>query len=89
MIRLRSVTPRQVLNELKWRGGKDISTVEIWYVHRGAPGDAAVIRGREIRELGRSFFKTDDASVPYHRIFRIEQDGKILFDRKRLKNAGK
>lgn len=38
--------PREILNELKWKKGCDISLSEIWYVHRGAPNDTMIIPGR-------------------------------------------
>ncbi len=63
--------PREVLNEIRWHPDLSMKRAEITYEHRGAPGDVKVISGREIRELGRSFFSTGDSSIPYHRIRRI------------------
>ena len=82
-----SRTPRTILNEIKWKEGCDIRKAEIWYVHRGALNDTRIIGGREILELGRSFFRTESASIPYHRIFKIEYDGEVVFNRrKRVEN---
>jgi uncharacterized protein (UPF0248 family) len=53
----------------------------IWYIHRGAPGDNMKILGRDITSLGRSFFDTAEASIPYHRILRIDYRGKTLFEK--------
>ena len=70
--------PRDILNEIKWGGG-GLSQVVITYLHRGAPGDLASIRGEEIVELGRSFFSTHESKIPYHRIRIIENDGEEVF----------
>lgn len=70
--------PREVLNGIRWMKG-DLSNVTVTYVHRGAPGDQRTIRGEDIAELGRSFFKVGDGQIPYHRIIRIEKDGEEVF----------
>ena len=67
-VKIKSRTPRSVLLELKWRDGCVLGKAEIWYLHRGAPGDTMVITGGELAALGRSFFDTKTASIPYHRI---------------------
>jgi len=53
--------------------------VTVTYVHRGAPGDLTCVQGEDVVELGRSFFSTPDRTVPYHRIRKIEKDGKVVF----------
>ncbi len=63
--------PREVLNEIKWHPDLSMDRVEVTYEHRGAPGNVKVISGKDIAELGRSFFGTGDSSIPYHRIRRI------------------
>ncbi len=75
------VYPRQVLNRLRWTEGESLDDAVIWYVHRGAPGDVLRISGREIRALGRSFFDTDEAVIPYHRILRIDSKEETLFEK--------
>lgn len=75
------MTVKDVLNELKWREDRDIAKAIIFYVHRGAPKDEKCIDGKEIRELGSSFFSTFEATIPYHRIFRIEYEGTAIFER--------
>lgn len=74
--------PREVLNRIRWseEGGLDGTTV--WYVHRGAPDDTAKVDGADIRLLGSLFFETADASIPYHRVLRIDHRGRTLFDRR-------
>ena len=74
---------RDVLNELKWREDRELDRAVIHYIHRGAPGDEKAIPGADIRELGNSFFSTSEATIPYHRIFRIEFDSSVIFERSR------
>lgn len=73
------VYPRQVLNKLKWTEGESLDDATIWYVHRGAPGDHLMISGKDILSLGQGFFETREASIPYHRILRIDSKGRTLF----------
>lgn len=77
------VYPREVLNRLKWDAAESLDSATIWYIHRGAPGDILSIRGSDIRALGKGFFETDDASIPYHRVIRIEYRGTVIFDKER------
>ncbi len=74
------VYPKEILNDLKWSGSQSLEGVEIHYVHRGCPGDTKVISGRDIRELGKSFFRTDESEIPYHRIRKIIRNGVVLYD---------
>lgn len=70
--------PREVLNGILWgRGG--LSNVIVTYVHRGAPDDVAMINGKDILELGRSFFRVGESHIPYHRIIKIENDGEEVY----------
>lgn len=70
---------KDILNEMKWT--KDLGKAEIWYVHRGAPNDTKILSGKDIVTIGKSFFDTANASIPYHRIFKIVYEGKIVFER--------
>jgi len=72
--------PREILNKLKWEEDSDLSEAEITYVHRGAPGDRITIGGDEIVELERSFFVTQEAKIPYHRITEIRYRGHVLYE---------
>jgi uncharacterized protein (UPF0248 family) len=74
--------PKEILNELKWRKDRDISKTEIWYIHRGAPNDTMIVTGEMIVNLEHSFMVLTEASIPYHRIFRIIYDGDVIFERK-------
>ncbi len=73
--------PRDVLNELKWKQGFDLGKADVWYIHRGAPNDTKIISGKDIVALEKSFMRTTEAMIPYHRIFKIVYDQKIIFER--------
>ncbi|MDI3482298.1 MAG: uncharacterized protein PWQ88_169 [Candidatus Methanomethylophilaceae archaeon] len=57
----------------------DLSRCQVTFVHRGAPNDVLSIRGDEITELGRSFFRVGQTSIPYHRIQQIIYDEQIVY----------
>jgi uncharacterized protein len=73
--------PRDILNQLKWKQDYDLEQAEIWYVHRGAPNDTKIISGKKIIKLEKSFMKTTTAMIPYHRIFKIKYEEKVIFRR--------
>jgi len=56
-------------------------------LHRGAPGDVLKITGDKIRRMGRGFFDTDEATIPYHRILKIEYRGRIIFEKRSQKHG--
>ena len=70
---------RAVLNRIKWSG--DLSAVEVWFVHRGAPNDVKMINGIDIGKVGASFLELEGSMIPHHRIFRIVYQGVVVFDR--------
>ena len=72
---------RDILNDIKWHGNRDIRNVEVWYLHRGAPNDTKVTSGKDIKSIGKSFLEIGDAYIPYHRITKIIYNGKIIFER--------
>ncbi len=76
------VYPREVLTRLKWKEGESLADAVIWYVHRGAPGNFMKITGKVITSLGKGFFDTTEATIPYHRILRIDYRGETLFLKK-------
>jgi uncharacterized protein (UPF0248 family) len=75
------VNPRDILNELKWKEGFFLEKAEIWYVHRGAPNDTKIISGKDVLIIEKSFMQTTSALIPFHRIFKIVYDGKVIFER--------
>ncbi len=80
----KSKHPRLILNEIKWRF--DLNKCKVHYIHRGAPGDTKSIEGSAIKSIDRGFLiltgEEQDIYIPYHRIFRIEFDNQIVFERK-------
>ncbi|MCU0859390.1 MAG: DUF504 domain-containing protein [Thermoplasmata archaeon] len=76
------VYPRDVLNMIRWSEEGGLAGTTVWYVHRGAPDDRAKVDGAAICQLGSLFFETADASIPYHRVLRIDHKGRTLFERK-------
>ena len=78
-------TPRDVLNELKWRRAA-LDEAIVYYVHRGAPDDTAIVSGDRIINLHHSWMELPgpqgSVMIPYHRIFRIERDGKPIWERR-------
>lgn len=75
--------PRDVLNKLKWHNKYNLKNAEIWYIHRGAPHNTKIISGEDIIKLGKSFIETTSNMIPYHRVFRIVYNDKIIFERKK------
>ncbi len=73
------VYPREVLNRLKWTDWESLAEAMIWYVHRGGPGDVMSITDKDIVSLGKGFFDTAGATIPCHRIFRIDYRGETVF----------
>jgi uncharacterized protein (UPF0248 family) len=78
------MTPREILNELKWREDREISKAEIWYRSRTAKDGFSIISGDDLTELGKSFFSTVRATIPFYKIFRIIYDDEVIFDREEL-----
>ncbi|MCA1813473.1 MAG: RNA repair domain-containing protein [Halobacteriales archaeon] len=74
-------TAREALNELRWSRHR-LQDCIIVYRHRGAPGDEREVRGSSVLALRSSFFGLPDgASIPYHRVLRVELDGKMVWER--------
>lgn len=74
-------TAREVLNELKWRKGYDLSQAEIWVADRTRPEGGRVLSGAEIAHLGHRYFMTARATIPYYKIAKITYGARILFKR--------
>ncbi len=73
------VSVREILNKIRWAG--DFSSVEIWYVHRGAPNNVRIIKGTMIDDIGRSFIQVGNSMIPHHRVFRMLYHDKPVFER--------
>jgi uncharacterized protein (UPF0248 family) len=76
--------PRDILNRLKW-GSRKLHRTRVTILHRGAPNDRRSIGGEEILKLGRSFMRVrsleGEVEIPYHRVLRIEVDGRTVWER--------
>ncbi len=76
------ITPRDVLNRLKWKEGENLAEAVIFYVHRGAPGDSKAVSGADIVKLdGFCFELSTGGCIPYHRVYRITYRGETVFER--------
>ncbi len=69
----------ELINKLKWHNEYDFNKVIIWYISRGAPEGKDYIKGNEIKRVGKKFLETANKYIPYHRILKIEYEGKIIF----------
>ena len=83
-MKIKSRYPRDVLNEIKWRG-YDLSKVKIYYINRGSPNDIAMVGGSKILAIERGFIKLHslpyETMIPFHRIKLITYDGEKIFER--------
>jgi len=77
--------PRILLNKLKWQDDYDFKKTEITYIHRGAKNNLKKINGEDILGIERSFMKTINSMIPFHRIVKIKNNDKIFFQRKKDK----
>lgn len=77
------VSPRDVLNRLKWEDAQgSLAGVTIAYLHRGAPEDTAWVRGEDILEVGQTFLELPEAvRLPQHRIQEIRRGDKVVWRR--------
>jgi len=77
--------PRDTLNKLRWHPEFNLRDAKVAILHRGLPGDVRVIEGGDIKELGPAFMRVvtpeGDVQIPYHRILRIEAQGRILWQK--------
>ena len=71
--------PRDVLNEIKWRDGLELSKTMIHYKDRVKP-ELSYIEGNSIKSWDKSFIYTDSGSaIPFHRVELIIHDGDELY----------
>ena len=73
---------RDVLNELRWREGRDLAKAQVWVRGRTAD-DVKAIDGDEIVELGHRYLTTATATIPYYKLVRIVYEGEVVFERPR------
>lgn len=71
---------KRILDMLIWHPEKDIRRCQVTYSHRGLKGNLKTIPATDIQGLEGGFMiMVDGAMVPYHRIIKIECDGKIIW----------
>ncbi len=62
---------KNIFNYILW-GDEPAKNFEITYKHRGAEGEKIVIRGDQIKKVGRSwvsiFFEKAETLIPFHRV---------------------
>ena len=77
------VHPRDILNEIKWRDGLNLSKIVIYYRDRVKP-DRGFIEGTRIKNWDKSFIYTDSLSaIPFHRVDEIIHKDQVMFKRKK------
>ncbi len=72
---------KNLLNKLKWHSEYDFNKVVIWYVSRGMPDGIDSVKGEDVIKMDKYYIETKKAFIPYHRIKKIEYEGKVLFRR--------
>lgn len=84
----KSKFPRDILNEVKWKGGYGLSKCTVYYINRGSPNDIGIVSGRQIIEIG-SFLILEgypyESYIPFHRIVKIEYDDIVIFEKNEKK----
>ncbi len=73
---------RDVLNEIKWRSGMDLTDTIIYYVDRVRP-ELGFTEGEHVQSWDKSFIYTDSGSaIPFHRVEVITHRGEEVYRRK-------
>lgn len=76
------VSPRDVLNKLRWKEGESLADATIFYVSRGSPDDSASADGSEVKSIEAFGFELESGTfIPYHRVYKIDYRGETIFDR--------
>lgn len=85
MITFKSRFPRDLLNEIKWKG-YNITKVQIYYINRGSPNDTNIIDGSSIKNIGKAFLIIEsiphEIYIPYHRIAMMTYEEDVIFRRR-------
>ncbi len=74
-------TARDVLNELRWRRGRDLARVRLWIADRRKPGGGRILMGSEIVKVEHRYFSTAHATIPLYKILKITYDDRTLYER--------
>ena len=77
---------KNALNMIFWHPDRDINNCRVTFLNRGSPGNLKIIPGYMIDRMQRGFMiLLDGAQIPYHRIVKIECNGKIIWRKNLLK----
>ncbi len=84
-INFKSKFPQELLNEIKWKGGYDLSKCTIYYINRGSPNDIGIVGGGQIIDIDKGFLILEgdpyEKYIPYHRIVKIEYEDVVIFEK--------
>ncbi|MEM3606133.1 MAG: RNA repair domain-containing protein [Candidatus Bathyarchaeia archaeon] len=63
---------KNILNKLFWSEKNKLKDYEIFYTHRGAPGDSKNLNASSIVKIGKSWFSFKEGKgekiIPFHRV---------------------
>ncbi len=80
-------TARDVLNELRWRKGRDLARVRIWVADRRELAGGRILVGTEVVKVEHRYFSTAHATIPLYKILKITYNDRILFERHEPRRA--
>ena len=74
---------KNILNMIFWHLDRDVNNCRVTFLNRGSLGNIKTIPGNKIDRIQGGFMiLTDHAQIPYHRIVKIECNGKIVWRKK-------
>jgi len=74
---------KNILNMIFWHLDRDVNNCRVTFLNRGSLGNIKTIPGNKIDRIQGGFMiLTDHAQIPYHRIVKIEYNGKIVWRKK-------
>jgi len=71
---------KNTLNMIFWHPDRNINNCRVTFLNRGSLGNLKTISGNKIDRIQHGFMILyDGAQIPYHRIVKIEYNGKIIW----------
>jgi uncharacterized protein (UPF0248 family) len=71
---------KNALNMIFWHPDRDIKKCRVTFLNRGSLGNLKTIQGNMVDRIQGGFMiLLDGAQIPYHRILKIECNGKIIW----------
>jgi len=77
------MTPKQVIDRLKWDKRYRLENAEIWFWDRCSPTGERGIKGSEILDVREGFLILKNSRIPLYKIFKIVHGNEVLFERKK------